>query len=501
MYGHPHYCAIVEASLVCSPVTTRPSRRKQKCPTGIPLETANKLSRAKATLSIMLSSDTGPSEPLSVCIDHDSRFIAVYLSHRLGCLANAFTNLAVARTDTTTTMDIPPDETSGIRHAIKRLSSVLNRSGSTATTTLKRSKSKTFNNSISSLPNKDVVPQRSALRDSRLPGTQDRRVSFYDSLPCLDNGPKFEFEVPWSMESAERRDALLLPAITDDDDSADDNLREAEFVRDQSGKTPGDLEPVARHDSSLEPISNQRPRSVHQSRNPGSLAGNAERERSCMNFTRAVIEVNSRSQSRIRPLSLLADRTRSYPSLGATGQESSHAPASQEGHAQQSGPRTQKQTSKTEHLDNISQAYKAHVDRSLMSMQGHDKRGSAYVHDALVEIQEALEKALAETTTTESSSTDNDETDRARMAETSDSNASNDKTHDAFSFEMPYDSAQPSAEAVNFTKAAHLEAPAGLHDSGTYDWVDEDLEFDPALMPLPLRIPTRHPGRGSKVVQ
>lgn len=500
MYGHLHCCAIVEACLVCSPVTTRPSRRKQKCPTGIPLETANKLSRAKATLSIILSSDTGPSEPLSVCIDHDSRFIAVYLSHRLGCLANASINLAVAGTHITTTMDVPPDETSGIRHTIKRISSVLNRNASTSTTTLKRSKSKTFN-TISNLPNKDAVPPRSALRGSRWPGIADRRVSFCDSLPCLDYGPNFEFEVPWSMELAERRDALLLPAITDDDDSADDHLREVEFVRDQSGKTPGDLEPVARHDSSLEPISNQRPRSVRQSRNPGSLAGNAERERSCMNFTRAVIEVSSRSQSRIRPLSLLADRPLSYPSLGATGQESSHAPASQEGHAQQSGPRTQKQTSKTEHLDNISQAYKAHVDRSLMSMQGHDKRGSAYVHDALVEIQEALEKALAETTTTESSSTDNDETDRARMAETGDSNASNDKTHDAFSFEMPYDSAQPSAEAVNFTKAAHLEAPAGLHDSGTYDWVDEDLEFDPALMPLPLRIPTRHPGRGSKVVQ
>lgn len=220
-----------------------------------------------------------------------------------------------------------------------------------------------------------------------------------------------------------------------------------------------------------------------------------------MNFTRAVIEVNARSQSRIRPLSLLADRPRSYLPLRATGQASSNAPISQEDHAQQSSPTTQGNVSKAEHLDKISQTYKAHIDRSLMSMQGHGKRGSTYVHGSLVEIQEALEKALAETTTTESSSTDNDETDRARMAETGDSNASNDKTHDAFSFEMPYDSAQPSAEAVNFTKATHLEAPAGLHDSGTYDWVDEDLEFDPALMPLPLRTPTRHPGRGSKVVQ
>jgi hypothetical protein len=79
-------------------------------------------------------------------------------------------------------MDDPPDDTPGIRHAIKRLSSVLSRKASTAHITLKRSESKIFN-SIGSLPNKDAVPPKSALRGGRGPGIPERRVSFYDSLP------------------------------------------------------------------------------------------------------------------------------------------------------------------------------------------------------------------------------------------------------------------------------------------------------------------------------
>lgn len=405
-------------------------------------------------------------------------------------------------------MDDPPDETSDIRHAIKRLSSVLNRSGSTATTTLKRSKSKTFN-TISNPPNKNAVPPKSALRGGRCPGIADRRVSFYDSLPCLDYGPAFTYEVPWSAESAEPRGNLLLPAITDDDRNADDHLREVEFNSEQSVKNPEELEPVARHDSSVEPVSNQQSKSVRRSRNSGILTENLERERSCMNFTKAVIEVNARSQSRIRPLSLLSDRPRSYQFSRATDQKPSHAPVSQEGHAQQSSPRMQEQISKTEHLSSISKAYKAHVDQSLISMQGADERGSAYLHDALVEMQEALTQALAKIDTTVSPCTNDEGADHAyahveapsRLSETDDSNASNDKLDDAFSFEMPYDSAQPFAEAVNSTKITHLEASAGLHDPGTCEQFGEDFRFDPSLMPLPLRIPTRHPGRDSKIVQ
>ena len=128
-------------------------------------------------------------------------------------------------------MDDQAHDTSGIRDAIKRLSSVISRSASTATTTLKRSKSRTFN-TISNLPSKDAVPPRSAFRGSRSPGISDRRVSFYDSLPCLDYGPTFTVQLPCGADTIERRGGLLLPAITTDECSADDHFREVPQNRD-----------------------------------------------------------------------------------------------------------------------------------------------------------------------------------------------------------------------------------------------------------------------------
>jgi hypothetical protein len=85
----------VEACLVCSPVATRESRRKQKYLTGIQLETANKLSRTKATLPIMLPSNIELSEPF-LCVDHDSRFT---VSQIFAWLANAFINFAAIDTN------------------------------------------------------------------------------------------------------------------------------------------------------------------------------------------------------------------------------------------------------------------------------------------------------------------------------------------------------------------------------------------------------------------
>jgi hypothetical protein len=132
-------------------------------------------------------------------------------------------------------------------------------------------------------------------------------------------------------------------------------------------------------------------------------------------------------------------------------------------------------------------------------MQGVDERGSAYVNASLVEIQEALMQAMAETTITRTHSTDEDESDRAYahdeaphcLSETGDSNASNDNANDTFFFDMPYDSAQPSAEAVNFTTNKHHNASSRLHALDADDQSDENF-FDPALMPLPLRIRPRH---------
>jgi hypothetical protein len=215
-----------------------------------------------------------------------------------------------------------------------------------------------------------------------------------------------------------------------------------------------------------------------------------------MDFTKAMMEEHARSQSRLRPLSSLADKV----ARGQSPRPARHDPAnvalSQGAHSRKSSPRTQEQIPKADHFDDISQAYKAHVDRSLMSVQAHDKRGSAFLHESLVEMQEALEQALAETTAIRLSPTDGDDADRTyahaeaprRLPEANDSN---DKTGDAFSFDMPYDSAQPSAEAVDSTKTTQPEASPKPDDLRTYDQSDEDLVFDPALMPLPLRIRPR----------
>ena len=315
-------------------------------------------------------------------------------------------------------MDDQPQENSRIRHAIKRLSNVLNCGASTATTRLRRQKSTTLD-SIGNLPDKNAVPVRSALRGSRWPAIPERRVSFYDLLPCPNLGPSFAFVVHFGTESVERRGGLLLPAITDDDRNTDGHLREVEYNnKEQSATSPANSQPMARHDSPVEPDSLQRSKSMRGSRTPGSLPSNAERRRSCMDFTRAMM---------------------------------------QEVHAQQSSPITQEQISTADRLDNISHAFKAHVDRSLSSMQGHDKRGRAYVHESLVEMQEALTQAMVDTTTTEPepASTNEDEDEAGR---------------------------------------SHTRV-------GSDDQSEKGLLFEPALMPSPLRVNPRHLRKDSTAFQ
>lgn len=323
--------------------------------------------------------------------------------------------------------------------------------------------------------------------------------------------------VACSTELTGRRGGLLLPAITADDENADYQLRDVEYNKEQSVASAGDLQPVDRHDSSVEPLSLPRTSSVRRSRTPGSLSGHAERRRSCMDFTKAMMQENALSRSRMRSMSLLSDNLLADKAArGQSPRPADRKPAvvafSQDAKPRQSSPRSQEHVSKTDRLDDISNAYKAHVDRSLRLMQGAYQRGSAYVNASLLEMEEALAQFLAETTATRSPFMDEDEADRAyahdeaphRVSETDDSNASNainDRTNDAFSFDLPYDSAQPSAEAVNSTKTTEIEPSARLHDLGSYDQSDEDLTFDPALMPLPLRIRPCHPQRDSKVAR
>lgn len=449
----------------------------------------------------MLPGNIELSKPF-LCIDHGSRFT---VSHIFGLLANAFINFAAVDTHITVRMDEQAQDTSGIRDAIKRLSSVVSRSASTATTTLRRSKSRTFN-TISNLPSKGAVPPRSALRGSRSPGASDRRVSFYDSLPCLDYGRTFTVQLPCGADTIERRGGLLLPATTTDEYSADDDCREVEHDRDQSAMSPEDLQSMARHDSSVEPVSLHRCRSLRLSETSASLSGNAGRRRSCMDFTKAMMHESARSQSksRTRTRSFLTDRTTSR----ANGQLFTNVPLAKEVLPRKLSLGTQNPTLKADDLDDISHAYKAHVDRSQRSMQGHDKRGSAYLHESLDEMQEALEQAMAGATSTKPPS-DEDEADHAyahsevrqHISKADESKASNDKTNDAFSFEMPYDSAQSSAEVVNCTKGTHLEAFPSLHASDAANQSNENPIFDPALMPLPRRIRPRYPRKDSTIVR
>ena len=342
------------------------------------------------------------------------------------------------------------------------------------------------------------MPSKSAFRGSRSQGISDRRVSFYDSLPRLAYGPTFTVQLPHIVDFAERRGGLLLPAITADDRNMDNRFRAVQDTKEQSDMSLKDMQPAARHDSSVEPISLRRTRSARRSGISGRLSGNAERRRSCMDLAEAMMRENARSRSRTRPLSLLADKA----ARGQSPRPAGHVPADVQV-SRRSSHGTQNQILKADDLDNIPHAYEDHVDRTLRSMQGTDKRGSAYLHESLVKMQEALDQAMAETTTAKSP-TDENEVDHAcarpqvprHPSEAGDSNASNNKTDDAFSFEMPYDSAQPSAEAIDFTKVTHVEAPLRLSERS-----DDNLRFDQALMPLPLRIRPRQPRRDSTAVQ
>ena len=399
-------------------------------------------------------------------------------------------------------------DTPSIKSAVKRLSGFLTRSASSATNPLKRPRSKTLN-SVCSLPNKDAVPPRSALKGGRCPATsRNRSVSFHDSLPRLNFGPPLNFQLPSGTEWAEHKGGLPLPAVTVDDRSTDDEFRAIEYNTTQSATSLALSQPMARHDSSAEPGPLHRSRAVRHSRTvAGGPSGYAERRRTCLDFTRAMMQEKERSQSRTRSVSLLADIPAAEQSSRPVTQLAPNVPESQEVYSECPSPRTQEQIPEADYGDHISQAFREHVDRSLLSMEGSNQRRSAFLLESLSQMREALIQAGAELTNAEPLSTGDDEEDRARarahalqrLSQTEDGDTSNDKADDAFSLDTPHDSAQELVEAAKPPTAMRREASIVVRDFAYAGWPYEDVQFDPALMPLPLRIPPRHPGRVSTV--
>jgi hypothetical protein len=170
-----------------------------------------------------------------------------------------------------------PQETTGLQCAIRRLSSLLERTRSS-----KR-------NSTCHLPSKDATPSRSALKGGRWPGLPEkRRVSFHDSLPCLRLGPPVEYQPSPDAERVDRRTGLLLPAITADDRDTDDCFRQVDYSPKRVDSPLDDSvvpKPVAKRDGVAGPATLHRTTTV---RFPKAgfegIPNRAERRRSCLDL-------------------------------------------------------------------------------------------------------------------------------------------------------------------------------------------------------------------------
>jgi hypothetical protein len=402
-----------------------------------------------------------------------------------------------------------PQRTSSIKRAKEKISGFLDRTASTASNSFSRTASFASNSlrrprskTTSTLPSKDAVPERSALRGSRVTEISlQGRVSFYDSLPCLDFGPPLRSLVPFSTEWVERKNSMRTPTKAQDNLVTDDDFQAIGYSKEQPDESPGDPQPAARQDSYFEATSLRRSMAVrHPRTGSGSTPALVERRRTCLDFTSAVMEERARTQSRIRSSSLLANRPAGDRPSRPVVQRPPNLQTSQDTKPQPSSS-TQKQITNTECSENISHTYQAHVNRSLLSTQGSDHRRSAFLHASLVQVQEALLQAEAQSSNTEPPSTGNEEADRARariqalqrLSRTEDSETEDDSDDKAFFFNMPYDSAQPSAESIQSIRPTQRMTGVKVRDFA-YANHDEDFLSEAALVSSPPRVPPRHPG-------
>jgi hypothetical protein len=378
-----------------------------------------------------------------------------------------------------------PQETTGLQCAIRRLSSLLERTRSS-----KR-------NSTCHLPSKDATPSRSALKGGRWPGLpEERRVSFHDSLPCLRLGPPFEYQPSSDAEQHDRRTGLLLPAITADDRDTDDCFRQVDYSPKRVDSSLDDSvvpKPLSKRNGVAGPAILHRTTTV---RFPAAgfegIPNRAERGRSCLDFTSATMEERSRSQSRMRPRPLFAERQAvdrsSWPSVSVR-LDSPFAQAADPSHSYLG---RYERVSDDDGQDDIAGTYRAHVDRSILSMQRQAKRHSWYLVDCLVQMQGALDQTMTETPRPRSRLLGDDRISSAQIRallhqlETGNNGTSDDETN-ATPADLPGDLAQRCADTGTSVAVSHQEPLFRSNDS---------IATAEASPPL---IPTRHPERPSTI--
>jgi hypothetical protein len=109
------------------------------------------------------------------------------------------------------------------------------------------------------------------------------------------------------------------------------------------------------------------------------------------------MEERSQSQSRMRPRPLFAERQAvdrsSWPSV-SVHLDSPLAKAADPSHSYLG---QYERVSENDGQDDIAGTYRAHVDRSILSMQRQDKRHSWYLLDSLIQMQGALDQTITET--------------------------------------------------------------------------------------------------------
>jgi hypothetical protein len=381
-------------------------------------------------------------------------------------------------------------ESSSLQCAIRRLSSLLERT---------RSSKRNF---TCHRPNKDATPSRSALKGGRWPGLpEERRVSFHDSLPCLRLGPPFEYQPSPDAEPIDRKTGLLLPAITADDRNADACLRQVEYSPKRVHSSLDDTvvpQSVARRNSAAGPATLHRTTTVRFPR-AGSegIPDQAERRRSCLDFTSAMMEERSRSQSRMRPRPLFADRMATNRSSWPSVSVRLNSPFAQAADPCLSYLEWHEKVSDNEGHDDTVSTYRAHVDRSIVSMQRQDKRHSWYLLDSLVQMQGALSQTLIETPQPRPRPVSDDGTSSAhirvllRQLETGNDGPSDNETK--------VNLAQRSVDTYTHAAAGHRDAPIRPNDldmtAGT-DAASDDTSAQRLSAPP---IPSRHAGRPSEI--
>jgi hypothetical protein len=216
-------------------------------------------------------------------------------------------------------------------------------------------------------------------------------------------GPPIEYQPSPDAQQIDRKTGLLLPAITADDRNADACLRQIECSPKRVDSSLDDSvlpQSVARRDGVAGPATLHRTKTVRFPR-AGSegIPNHGERRRSCLDFTSAMMEERSRSQSRMRPRPLFADGIAadrsSWPSVSVILNSTV---------SQAANPYLLYLEHETRFLeehgyDDIFSTYRAHVDRSILLMQKQYKRHSWYLLDSLVQMQGALDQTITESVT------------------------------------------------------------------------------------------------------